>query len=110
MVSNVEVVTYSKLDEGEKPDTIAVPRLTLFYRCGKAIPAESPAKGIARRGICADNTEVPIMGKEAGIGDGGHLRLSSSYRQVLRLGEGREQPERNATRCTVGRTDGRNRF
>ena len=63
MVSNIEVVTYSKLDEGEKPDTIAVPRLTLFYRCGQAIPAESPAKGMTRRGICADNIEVAVMGK-----------------------------------------------
>lgn len=32
MIPNIEVVTYSKPDEGEKPDTTAIPRLTLFYR------------------------------------------------------------------------------
>lgn len=32
VIPNVEVVVYSEPDEGEKPDTTVIPRITLFYR------------------------------------------------------------------------------
>jgi hypothetical protein len=37
--------------------------------CGKAIDAEGPEKGVAWGGRYANTVEIPIRGKEAGIGE-----------------------------------------